>query len=99
MKRLLFQQKIPFEWHLRTQQIVAHESGVTEVVDPLAGSYYVEAKTKEIEDEAMAYILKIDELGGATKAIDLGYIQQEIMDASYDYQKKMENGDIIVVGL
>jgi methylmalonyl-CoA mutase N-terminal domain/subunit len=84
---------------LRTQQIVAHESGVTEVVDPLAGSYYIEAKTKEIEDEAFAYIQKIDELGGAPKAIDMGYIQQEIMDASYDYQKKMESGEIIVVGM
>ena len=84
---------------LRTQQIVAHESGVTEVVDPLAGSYYIEAKTKEIEDEAFAYIQKIDELGGAPKAIDMGYIQQEIMDASYDYQKKVEAGEIIVVGM
>lgn len=84
---------------LRTQQIVAHESGVTEVVDPLAGSYYIEAKTKEIEDEAYAYIKKIDEIGGAPKAIDLGYIQQEIMDASYDYQKKVESGEIIVVGM
>lgn len=84
---------------LRTQQIVAHESGVTEVVDPLAGSYYIEAKTKEIEDAAMAYIEKIDALGGAAKAIDLGYIQEEIMDASYAYQKKVESGDIIVVGM
>ncbi|GAB6106775.1 acyl-CoA mutase large subunit family protein [Fusibacter bizertensis] len=84
---------------LRTQQIVAHESGVTEVVDPLAGSYYIEAKTKEIEDEAMAYIKKIDDIGGATKAIDMGYIQSEIMDASYDYQKKVEAGEIIVVGM
>jgi len=84
---------------LRTQQIVAHESGVTEVVDPLAGSYYIEAKTKEIEDAAMAYIKKIDDIGGATKAIDMGYIQSEIMDASYDYQKKVEAGEIIVVGM
>lgn len=84
---------------LRTQQIVAHESGVTEVVDPLAGSYYVEAKTKEIEDAAYEYIKRIDEIGGATKAIDKGYIQQEIMDASYDYQKKVESGEIVVVGM
>jgi len=84
---------------LRTQQIVAHESGVTDVVDPLAGSYYIEAKTKEIEDAAMAYIKKIDDIGGATKAIDKGYIQSEIMDASYDYQKKVEAGEIIVVGM
>ncbi len=84
---------------LRTQQIVAHESGVAETVDPLAGSYYIEAKTKEIEDEAMTYIKKIDEIGGAPKAIDMGYIQQEIMDAAYDYQKKVENNEVIVVGL
>lgn len=84
---------------LRTQQIVAHESGVAETIDPLAGSYYIEAKTKEIEEAAMGYIKKIDEIGGAPKAIDMGYIQQEIMDAAYDYQKKVENKDIIVVGL
>jgi methylmalonyl-CoA mutase N-terminal domain/subunit len=84
---------------LRTQQIVANESGVTDVVDPLAGSYYIEAKTKEIEDEAYAYIKKIDDIGGATKAIDSGYIQQEIMDAAYDYQKKIENNELIVVGV
>ena len=84
---------------LRTQQIVAHESGVAETVDPLAGSYYIEAKTKEIEDAAYAYIQKIDEIGGAPKAIDIGYIQQEIMDAAYEYQKKVENNEVIVVGL
>jgi len=84
---------------LRTQQIVANESGVAEVVDPLAGSYYIEAKTTEIEEQAMAYIKKIDDLGGAPKAIDVGYIQQEIMDASYNYQKDVESGEIIVVGM
>lgn len=84
---------------LRTQQIIANESGVTDVVDPLAGSYYIEALTKQIEDQAMEYIKKIDEIGGAPKAIDMGYIQQEIMDASYNYQKNVESGDIIVVGM
>ncbi|BEP30180.1 acyl-CoA mutase large subunit family protein [Helicovermis profundi] len=84
---------------LRTQQIVAHESGVTNTVDPLAGSYYIEAKTNEIEEKAMEYITKIDDLGGAPKAIDAGYIQQEIMDASYDYQKQVETGEIVVVGM
>jgi methylmalonyl-CoA mutase N-terminal domain/subunit len=84
---------------LRTQQILANESGVTNTVDPLAGSYYVEAKTKEIEDEAMKYIDKIDELGGAPKAIDRGYIQQEITDAAYDYQKAVESGEVVVVGM
>lgn len=84
---------------LRTQQILANESGVTNTVDPLAGSYYVEAKTKEIEDEAMKYIDRIDELGGAPKAIDRGYIQQEITDAAYDYQKAVESGKVVVVGM
>ncbi len=84
---------------LRTQQIVAHESGVTNSVDPLAGSFLVEAKTKEIEDKAMEYITKIDELGGAPSAIDKGYIQQEIMDAAYDYQKEIETNKRIVVGM
>ncbi|WP_425475002.1 acyl-CoA mutase large subunit family protein [Anaeromonas frigoriresistens] len=84
---------------LRTQQIVAHESGVTNTIDPLAGSYYVEAKTDEIEEKAMEYIKKIDEIGGAPKAIDMGYIQKEIMDAAYRYQKEMESGETIVVGM
>lgn len=84
---------------LRTQQIVAHESGVANTVDPLAGSFYIEAKTKEIEDAAMEYITKIDELGGAPKAIDLGYIQQEIMDAAYEYQRDIETDKRIVVGM
>ena len=84
---------------LRTQQIVAYESGVTNTVDPLAGSYYVEAKTSEIEEQAMEYIRKIDDLGGSPKAIDRGYIQQEIMDAAYNYQKDVETGEIIVVGM
>ncbi|NLY73224.1 MAG: methylmalonyl-CoA mutase family protein [Tissierellia bacterium] len=84
---------------LRTQQIVAHESGVTNTVDPLAGSYYIEAKTSEIEEAAMEYIKRIDEIGGAAKAIDEGYIQREIMDAAYNYQKDVEDGEAIVVGV
>lgn len=84
---------------LRTQQIVANESGVTNTVDPLAGSYYIEAKTTEIEEQALAYIRKIDELGGAPRAIDLGYIQQEIMDAAYKHQKEIESNQRIVVGM
>jgi methylmalonyl-CoA mutase N-terminal domain/subunit len=84
---------------LRTQQIVAHESGVTNTVDPLAGSYFIESKTKEIMDKAMEYITKVDDLGGAPKAIDQGYIQQEIMDAAYFYQKEVETGERIVVGM
>lgn len=84
---------------LRTQQIVAHESGATEVVDPLAGSFYVEELTNRIQEEAKRYISRIDDMGGATKAIENGYIQEEIMDAAYEYQKNVESGDIVVVGM
>ena len=72
---------------------------MTNTVDPLAGSYYIEAKTKEIEEEAMKYITKIDELGGAARAIDLGYIQKEISDSAYKYQMEIESLDRIVVGV
>lgn len=84
---------------LRTQQILANETGVTNTVDPLAGSYYIEAKTKEIEDKAMEYITKIDDLGGAARAIDLGYIQKEISDSAYKYQMEIESLERIVVGV
>ncbi|NLX86358.1 MAG: methylmalonyl-CoA mutase family protein [Clostridiales bacterium] len=84
---------------LRTQQIVAYESGVAETVDPLAGSYYVEAMTDRIEREAAEYIAKIDELGGAPEAIDKGYIQKEIQDSAYRYQMEVESGERVVVGV
>ncbi|OHD75618.1 MAG: methylmalonyl-CoA mutase [Spirochaetes bacterium RIFOXYC1_FULL_54_7] len=84
---------------LRTQQIIAHESGVAETIDPLAGSYYVESITDRIEQEALAYIARIDAMGGAVKAIEHGYIQQEIQDASYTYQMDIESGDRVVVGM
>ncbi len=84
---------------LRTQQVVAYESGVTETIDPLAGSYYVESLTNSIEEEAMAYIEKIDNLGGATKAIENGYIQKEIQNSAYKYQMQVESLDSIVVGV
>ncbi len=84
---------------LRTQQIIAYESGVTNTIDPLAGSYYIEAKTKEIEDKAMEYISKIDEIGGAPRAIDVGYIQKEITDSAYKYQMEIESEERIVVGM
>ncbi|MGL6105413.1 acyl-CoA mutase large subunit family protein [Romboutsia sp.] len=84
---------------LRTQQIVAHESGVADIVDPLAGSYYIESLTNKIEEEAMAIINKIEALGGAPAAIEKGYIQQEIMDSAYSYQKEIENGERIIVGM
>lgn len=84
---------------LRTQQIVAYESGVTETVDPLAGSYYIENLTSEIENRAAEYIKKIDDLGGAAKAIENGFIQKEIQDSAYKYQKEIEKGERIVVGM
>lgn len=84
---------------LRTQQIVAHESGVTETIDPLAGSYYVESLTNSIEAEAMDYIEKIDNLGGATKAIEKGFIQKEIQNSAYKYQMQVESLEKVVVGV
>ncbi len=84
---------------LRTQQIVAFESGVAETVDPLAGSYYVESLTNQIEAEALEYIAKIDEMGGADVAVEQGYIQREIQDSAYEYQKQVESGERIVVGV
>jgi methylmalonyl-CoA mutase N-terminal domain/subunit len=84
---------------LRTQQIIAHESGVTNTVDPLAGSYAIEYLTSEIEQRARAYIQKIDALGGALAAIEQGYIQQEVADAAYRYQQQVETGRRIVVGV
>jgi len=84
---------------VRTQQILACESGVTNTVDPLGGSYYVEWLTKEIEDEALAYIEKIDEIGGVIEAVDTGYIQKEVTKAAYEYQRKVEKGEEIIVGV
>ncbi|WFA07725.1 methylmalonyl-CoA mutase family protein [Tissierella sp. Yu-01] len=84
---------------LRTQQIVAHESGVTETIDPLAGSYYIESLTKKIEDEATKYIDTIDALGGAPKAIANGYIQKEIQNSAYQHQMLVEEGKRVVVGV
>jgi len=84
---------------LRTQQIVAHETGVCETVDPLGGSYYVESLTQEIYDRAEAYIQKIDDMGGATAAIEKSYIQKEIQDSAYQYQREIEKNERIVVGL
>jgi len=84
---------------LRTQQIIAHESGAAETIDPLAGSYYVEHLTGEIERQARAYIAKIDELGGAVRAIERGYVQREIQEAAYQYQRQVESGERVIVGL
>ncbi|MBI5018145.1 MAG: methylmalonyl-CoA mutase family protein [Deltaproteobacteria bacterium] len=84
---------------LRTQQIAAYESGVADTVDPFGGSYCVEALTDEIEAKALAYIEKIDNLGGVVKAIEAGYVQQEIADSAYAYQKAVELGEQVVVGV
>jgi methylmalonyl-CoA mutase, N-terminal domain len=84
---------------LRTQQVIAYESGVADTVDPLAGSYYVESLTNRIEAEALAYIERIDAMGGAVCAIEEGYVQREIQDAAYAYQKQVESGERVIVGL
>lgn len=84
---------------LRTQQIVAYESGLADVIDPLAGSYYVEAMTNRIYKEAKEYIAKIDELGGAVSAIEKGYIQKEIQDSAYKWQMDVESGAKTIVGV
>ncbi len=84
---------------LRTQQILAYESGVAETPDPLAGSYYVETLTDSIEKGVVDYIRRIDDLGGAVKSIEQGYIQQEIQDSAYAWQMDVEKGERIVVGL
>ncbi|NTV88936.1 MAG: methylmalonyl-CoA mutase family protein [Clostridiales bacterium] len=84
---------------LRTQQIIGYESGVTETIDPLAGSYYIESLTNQIEEKALEYIKKIDAMGGAPKAIEKGYMQKEIQDSAYKYQMEVEAGKKIVVGM
>lgn len=84
---------------LRTQQIVAHESGVANTIDPLAGSYYVEALTDQIEKEAEEYINKIEAMGGMIEAIEAGYVQSEIQKSSYQFTKELEAGKRIVVGV
>ena len=84
---------------LRTQQIIAYESGVTDTVDPLAGSYFVETLTDQLEEKAWEYITYIDELGGAVQAIEQGYIQEAISQAAYAYQRAIEDEEQIIVGV
>jgi methylmalonyl-CoA mutase, N-terminal domain len=84
---------------LRTQQIIANESGVADVIDPLGGSYVVEALTDEIEGRAEEYLRKIDDMGGMVKAISKGYVQREIQDAAYAWQRRVESKDQVVVGV
>ena len=84
---------------LRTQQILAHESGITDTVDPLAGSYYVESLTDRLEDEAFGYIDRIEEMGGALSALDEGFQVREIHESAYRHQRQVESGERIVVGV
>jgi methylmalonyl-CoA mutase N-terminal domain/subunit len=84
---------------LRTQQIVGYESGVVNTIDPLAGSYYVEALTDKITDEVWKYINKIEEMGGMVRAIEKGFPQKEIQDSAYRYQRDIEEGNRVVVGV
>jgi len=84
---------------LRTQQVIAHESGVADTADPLAGSYAIEELTTEIESRAEEYLKKIDAMGGTLRAIETGYIQREIQEAAYRYQRAVESQDAIVVGV
>jgi len=84
---------------LRTQQIIAHESGVTDTVDPLGGSYFMENLTNQIELKVNEYLKKIEDMGGMLKAIEKGYIQKEIQESAFRYQKQIEKKEQIVVGL
>jgi methylmalonyl-CoA mutase N-terminal domain/subunit len=84
---------------LRTQQIIAHESGVADTIDPLAGSFYIEELTDRIEREATTLMDKVEEAGGVVACIEQGFIQRHIEDASYDYQKEVESGERIIVGM
>ncbi|MDO6655205.1 methylmalonyl-CoA mutase [Anaerobacillus sp. 1_MG-2023] len=84
---------------LRTQQIIANESGVTDTVDPLGGSFFIEKLTDQLEEYVFDYIRKIDDMGGAVSAVEQGYMQREIHQASYETQKKIESGEEVVVGM
>lgn len=84
---------------LRTQQVIAHESGVADTADPFGGSYAIEELTNQLEEKALDYIQKIDDLGGMLKSIEEGYVQREIQEAAYQYQKEVETQDAIVVGV
>jgi methylmalonyl-CoA mutase N-terminal domain/subunit len=84
---------------LRTQQIIAHESGAPDTVDPLGGSYFLETLTDSIEEKVWTYLRKIDDMGGVFKAIEEGYIQREIQESAFNYQKKVESKEQVIVGL
>jgi methylmalonyl-CoA mutase N-terminal domain/subunit len=84
---------------LRTQQIIAYESGAAQTIDPLAGSYYIETLTNEIEKRAAEYLGKVEVLGGMLKAIERGFVQQEIQNAAYEYQQQVDSQEAVVVGV
>lgn len=84
---------------LRTQQVIAHESGTTDTIDPLSGAYYIEALTNEMEEKAMEYIQEVDNMGGAMVAIEKGFFQKEIADSSYKYQREIEEKKRVIVGI
>jgi methylmalonyl-CoA mutase N-terminal domain/subunit len=84
---------------LRTQQVIAHESGVADTADPLAGSYAIEELTNQIEEQAEEYLQKIDAMGGMLRAIETGYVQREIQESAYRYQRAIESQEEIVVGM
>ncbi len=84
---------------LRTQQVIAYESGVAETADPLAGSYAIESLTNEVEELALEYLKKIEAMGGMLRAIETGYVQREIQESAYRYQKAIETQEQVVVGV
>ena len=84
---------------LRTQQLIAYESGVADTIDPLGGSYLLESVTQQLEQKASEYLSKIDDLGGAVAAIERGYLQREIQNAAYLYQREIETKERIIVGV
>jgi methylmalonyl-CoA mutase N-terminal domain/subunit len=84
---------------LRTQQVIAYESGVPQTIDPLAGSYYVESLTNEIEKRATEYLEKVDGIGGMLKAIEKGYVQQEIQNSAYEFQQSVDQHEAVLVGV
>jgi len=84
---------------LRTQQIIAHESGVTQTVDPLGGSFFVEALTNEMEQKALLYLEQIEGMGGSVAAIEQGFMQEEIARSAYRYQQEIERGEKVIVGV
>ena len=87
------------ETALRTQQVIGYESGVADVIDPLAGSYYIEALTDRVEEEANAYLARIEDIGGALTGIEQGFQQREIQESAYRLQRMQEEGDRVVVGV